>query len=54
VSIDQFVFHDHPIFDAALEGDTTALRRAAGPDGVYCLDPRQHAALLVFTGPDGF
>lgn len=54
VSVDGFVFHDGRIFDAALDGDPTALRHAAGPDGVFCLDPEQHAALLVFTGPDGF
>ncbi|HEX5401561.1 MAG TPA: hypothetical protein VFX16_04580 [Pseudonocardiaceae bacterium] len=39
MSIDEFVFHDRRVFDAALDGDPTALR---------------HAALLVFTGPDGF
>ncbi|HEY3609371.1 MAG TPA: hypothetical protein VGL06_17860 [Pseudonocardiaceae bacterium] len=54
MSIDEFVFHDRRIFDAALDGDMTALRRAAGPDGVFCVDPERHAALLVFTGPDGF
>lgn len=54
MSIDEFVCHDHRIFDAALDGDATALRHAAGPDGVFCLDPERHAALLVFTGPDGF
>lgn len=52
--VDGFVFHDGRIFDAALDGDTTELRGAAGPDGVFCLDPERHAALLVFTGPDGF
>jgi hypothetical protein len=54
VSIDGFVCHDGRIFAAALDGDATALWRATGPDGVYCLDPQRHAALLVFTGPGGF
>jgi hypothetical protein len=47
-------FHEHRIFHAALDGDATALRQAAGPDAVFCLDPEWDAALLVFTGPDGF
>lgn len=54
MSVDGFVFHDRRIFDAALDGDPTALRDAAGPDGVFCLDPERHTALVVFTGPDGF
>lgn len=54
MSIDEFVCHDHEIFHAALDGDETALRRAAGPDGVFCLDPEHDEALLVFTGPGGF
>jgi hypothetical protein len=51
--IGEFVFHESRVFRAALDGDETALRDAAGPDGHYALAPGQRAALLVFTGPDG-
>jgi len=54
VWVDGFVFHDHKIFHAALDGDLTALREAAGPDGVFCVYPTRHEVLLVFTSSDGF
>lgn len=54
VPADDFVFHDGSIFTAALTGDLAGLRQAAGPDGIFCLDLERSAAMVVFTGPDGF